>query len=702
MQDSAQLAPVMESSSKHAPRSTHKAAKNIKAKDSEFMDGVYNSAAGTMPSEYKAWSPDGATGSAAADVTKPAAELDVSSSGSPTKRMMAMFGGSDAEEQLGTETAPKRSLPKPKSSAGLSMTVAKVARSKPRTSEQVSSGLATSTPVLDAPEKKVQNVDAAALSPEAPAQNVDIVAPAPEASALAAPADKKSVQLSFDSDEAIDRAFPAPDDASIPPAAPKHRRKTGHGSLVQTATNKPDTSAGAIAAAAAATALPQQYATWTPSDKAAVGPKKEGVLEQMAADFANDDDDNDNAPPKKVRSEGLTVSVKEPTTPKSNAAEASVTYDDDDLPRHHRSSLSSELQGGWRAFMKKGSAGKAKKLKLDPDVAIMESLYANDGALPSQYTAWQPPAGDAKPSSVVALMQVSSQVQEEANEVALSSTPAGRAAVLVMQQYGLALKSQTLQKLALAQDKLTAQKLRALWQRLQAVDPLAHAGAPSSAHGKQAQAEQWCLYFQSHEASAAPLRRAAARWEVASGALDEATSQRAALVEEVEARTQLKRTVEQDVQGLSAQLNASHRSWEASHLEQAAEKAISAADQGGAPEARGTLLELGAAAEGLHAARAELEDALGAALRQRSGQLEAQGRQLAVLATAARQGEAALVGRKAQASQARASLEGARKKLAGIEASCGVALGNLARRRHAGHMETRAIGMALKVLGGGE
>merc|ERR1719491_789173 len=52
------------------------------------------------------------------------------------------------------------------------------------------------------------------------------------------------------------------------------------------------------------------------------------------------------------------------------------------------------LEGGWQALMKKTPAQKVvKSPKLDPDVAIMESLYTKDGALPSQYTAWTPDDG---------------------------------------------------------------------------------------------------------------------------------------------------------------------------------------------------------------------------------------------------------------------------------------------------------------------
>lgn len=362
---------------------------------------------------------------------------------------------------------------------------------------------------------------------------------------------------------------------------------------------------------------------------------------------------------------------------------------------------------------------KSRKPKLDPDVAIMENLYANDGALPQQYTAWTPPAADAKAAPPPAVnfdldsflqvaststSKLSTRVSDLINSAAFAAqsfleeftvhTDALHisAANAVLEHYAQVLQSPSLKQLAKA--KLSPQKLAALWGRLQAVDPLTHPTLPSS-QGKQAQAEQWCLYFQRNEQSATPMHKAIAQLEDDSNAFAEATSQRAALAEEINARTQLQKTVEQDVRSLTALLTQVQWQENATGQEAAQAKTRLKAEQ----RAPSSLLDLGAATDGLREGNEELADALQAVLQQRVQVLQTQRSKLTQLQGEVKKLDKGLAAKKDRVSKSKASLDAARKRLTGIRSSCSTALSTLAKRRHMGHMEAHAIEMALKVLG---
>merc|ERR1719386_619682 len=105
------------------------------------------------------------------------------------------------------------------------------------------------------------------------------------------------------------------------------------------------------------------------------------------------------------------------------------------------------------------------------------------------------------------------------------------AAGAVLDQFAEVLHSQPLRQLSKAQ--LGPAKLADLFRQLRNVDPLTHNANNGAAatHGKQTQAEQWCLYFQQHMESSIPMQQAVARVEAASNQLAKAVSQRAAMLE---------------------------------------------------------------------------------------------------------------------------------------------------------------------------
>jgi len=423
---------------------------------------------------------------------------------------------------------------------------------------------------------------------------------------------------------------------------------------------------------------------------------------QMIADFENDDDD-DAAPKSHQRAKA--APVRSPAVPKKKEE---VVYDDDDLPKHHRRPISAELRGGWQSFLKKGGSSRAHKPKVDPDVAIMQSLYTSDGALPSQYSAWTPSSSDShmpsKPAKQAAassdsgssdgdddaffFTQISSAIHHAAKHAAEASTNSFAARDAVLQQYAEVLHSKQLQLLAHAH--LAPAKLAALWKRLQTVDPLRNATAASS-KGKQAQAEQWCTYFEQNEQTAAPVRQAIAQVEKTSSELVQMKSQSAAIAEEVDARTQLQKTVERDVQSVTSLLELARKGKDTSAME-----SVKLSSSEGADAAR----VWGMASEGVKAMHEELEDLLETTLTERKAVLNVQNAKLTQLQQAKRVSDANLAQKQAQVADARATMKAAQEKRRSIQKSCDATFDTLERQRHTAHMEAHAIEMALDVLGG--
>lgn len=490
--------------------------------------------------------------------------------------------------------------------------------------------------------------------------------------------------------------------------------------------------------------LPKQYSAYTPpSDQAASAAKHKAALAEMEAGFDDDDDAAPTPAPKRKPKRHHHRAPPAPPPPASRRAKPDadgVVYDDDDLPKHHTSAMEG-LEGGWEAFMKKPAHKKGPKM--DQDVAIMQSLYTKDGGLPSQYKAWTPddaPKAPAPvprasdggsggglttadggetmdleaaakafakdPDSAFDFMQIASAPSDPVNEL-ISRAAMGPAyqsgasfleassvsvdshrkavASTILEQYSDVLKSKPLRQLA--QAKLSPLKLQALYQQLRNVDPLAGTGV-ILAQGKQARAEQMCNYFQEHVQLASPVQQAASLVETTSDELAESVSRRAALLEEIDARTQLQKTMEQDVSSLTVLASLAKQGEDASALD-ALEKQLTGA----------AATAVGASAGELKGAHAEMKDLLDLALKKRSAALQVQSEKLAKLQGAVKDMDTDLAAKKEHASQSQSAMDMARRKLSGITASCDTTLNALAHRRHAGHMEAHAIEVALNVLG---
>jgi chromosome segregation ATPase len=260
------------------------------------------------------------------------------------------------------------------------------------------------------------------------------------------------------------------------------------------------------------------------------------------------------------------------------------------------------------------------------------------------------------------------------------------AASVVLEQYAEVLQSKPLKQLAKA--KLSPPKLQALYQQLRNVDPLA-SNAHMPAQGKQAQAEQMCKYFQEHMQAAAPVQKAVSLVEAASNELAESVSKHAALGEEIDARTQLQRTMKQDMASLTTLFGLAKQGQDASSL------VLLEQDLSG-----DAVADVRASVAGIQEAHAELQDLLDMTMQKRAAVLKAQSDRLAQLQASVKEAETDLAQKKNRAASSQAAIETARKKLKGITSTCDATLDALARRRHAGHMEAHAIEIALKVLGG--
>lgn len=392
-----------------------------------------------------------------------------------------------------------------------------------------------------------------------------------------------------------------------------------------------------------------------------------------------------------------------------------------------------DLQGGWESFVRKKTASAPKvATKVDPDVAIMQSLYTSDGGLPQQYAAWTPPSADAPAPSPppaaagaaaggsvdltkaaadfekdddddsggAAFVQVGMMIRHAAAAAKAAGTAAdtglsssrAEAANAVLEQYAEVLDSQPLHRLAAAH--LGADKIVALSRSLEAVDPM-KSSPKDAVHGENADQEKYCLNFLQNAEAVVSLPQAIALVEKSTDELSESTAKRAALAEEVAARTQLQKTMEQDVQSLSAMLAVVRKAQDMSKVE-SAESDLAAHAVQGAGKALG---EFGEAAGELQAAHSELEDSLQSALEERQAVLAWQQGKLSELQKTTQDADKELDEKKEQVATSQSSMEAAKKKLAATETSCSTTLDALEHRRHASHMEARAIEAVRQVLG---
>lgn len=355
-----------------------------------------------------------------------------------------------------------------------------------------------------------------------------------------------------------------------------------------------------------------------------------------------------------------------------------------------------------------------KKAKQDTDAAIMESLYTADGSLPTQYTAWTPGSSPAPSATRAAVQDAAKQFSDELNGFAQVSmhrlildaashkehhkgTPALIqestsnsdsktlwVANAVLEHFGEELQSQALRQLAKA--RLNLPKLMALDRKLHAVDPLMH---PSTTpKGKQGDALRWCKYFESNEPSTPALHSTRVRAEKAADDLEEAAARRTVLLEEIAARTQLEKTVAQDMQGLSSLLQAVKQS----HDDTLVQRQL--ADQGTTDEAAAEVVN------GVSAARTQLEDVVGSALQARSEVQAVERKRISKLNAEVAAATEVWSQRKAAATQAQAAVKAAEQSLAKVAAKCDFTAAQFSQRQHQGHMEIRAITAAIRLLGG--
>lgn len=399
-----------------------------------------------------------------------------------------------------------------------------------------------------------------------------------------------------------------------------------------------------------------------------------------------------------------------------------------------------------------------KHVHKDTDADLMEHLYDNDGALPSSYTAWKPSDDDNKPASPattafanaaadfdsddsffqvdaeqgstkdssqdpvsrlislaakrrqnflkhsgflgpLSMLEESSssqRVQEVSSSAAGVTEETINAAQLVLDMYSAVLDSPPLHQLSLS--RLSVSELTDLWHKLQSVDPMTHPNiiAPT---GQQAQAERWCQYFEENQQATAPEHAAKVQWEKAESEIADAAAKRAAILEELDARTQLQRTVSQDVRDLSALAKGVHREYGAmiAQLQAWVQKAGA---QGYAMTADGLALRdaVAAAREALSTSETEMGDLIRAAISKRSAVGAHQQAWLGKVQVDAQQSDKHWLQSTSQGSQWRSALDAAKKNLGSIEGTCDKALEDMERRRHAGRREMRAIRIALLVL----
>jgi hypothetical protein len=489
-----------------------------------------------------------------------------------------------------------------------------------------------------------------------------------------------------------------------------------------------------------------KYAAFTPPAKSSADLRKKALAE-MGGDLEDDDDDDTSKPvvhTKHNHAARAPAPPPPPPPPRAQPASDGVVYDDDDLPKHHVEVR--RLEGGWEALVKKDAHASTGSPKLDPDVALMQSLYGKDGALPSQYTAWAPDDAPKKPAPPPALVQAADSKDEtddsqgetmdlEATAKAFAKNPEAAfdflqvashsddvlgdlisraaaeappvsfrgstilleasaakidssriaAASTVLAQYGEVLQSRPLKQLS--KSKLSPPKLKALFQQLSNVDPLS-SKSPVQAAGKQAQAEKMCNYLEAHMQAAAPVQKVVAQLQTADRELTTAVASQAAAQEEVAARTQLQKTVAQDVSSLTGLKGSLKHGGESLPLK-LMEKGLTTA----------TAAAVGESFANIEDDHAELEDLLDAVLQRRTAVLKSQGQKLLQLQEVTKKIDAEVTNKSMNTAASQAEMEAISKKLTSLTSSCGMTLGALARRRHSGHMEAHAIEVALKFLG---
>jgi len=389
------------------------------------------------------------------------------------------------------------------------------------------------------------------------------------------------------------------------------------------------------------------------------------------------------------------------------------------------------LEGGWKAFMKKG---KHKHHKYGDETDLMQNL--DTAGPPSTYAAWKPggtvqaakaAASDeyaaamkdfdsflqtgmemGMESSVARMLLAAAKKQptkkNSINLLEKSSSAASEAgeseermsvASLVLDAYSDILASPPLHQLSLS--RLDTPQLKNLWDKLQAVDPMTH---PKAAAGQKAQAEQWCQYFEKNQQSAGQVLKDTQKWEQAESETAAAASLRTAVMEEKQVREQLLGTLAQDRQTLTSLLKGEQHAFHEAAAE--IQGWIQRADTElfSATGAEGLALHEAAvdALNVLANAQTEMTDVLELTINKR-GTVEAnQKALLAQVASEMQKTQTEWQKKRQHEEKAKKALDMAAKKFANVQKTCDKVITSMEQRRHGGHREMSAIRTALLVL----
>lgn len=692
-----------------APKKSAKAPKS--AVSAEVISAVAEAAPGNLPASYTAWSPDGPL------VDKEKVVVKAPPSLADMKSLLA--GDGDVLQKLGQE-APASTT----QSAAAPPVMPPPPATKKAQQPEVDAGKADSPATEAPPTKPVADAAPVAADPAPAVPAAADPAPAaplaPAAPVAANPAPPAEVALVTPAAPAADDPPPAPKPhahrdpwasmlsaaSSDPPPAPKRAHRDPWASMLQSADEpvQPKAKPAPKKVALVAGNVPQQYDAWSPNDNSAAAAQKKADIAALMGDFGDDDDAPAQLAPARhapahaaparraLRRVQQAPAVAAPPRPASHAKPtppAPIVYDDDDLPKHHKN-IFAGLEGGWQDIMKKQ---KLRKPKQPAQSTSLMSLWS----LPSQYTAWSPdsspapaaaqpvalPGADQFSADLAGFVQVS--MHAAASATTLDSTSL-LVATTMLQEFADVFQSKALHQLAKAQ--LDMPKLMALYQKLQAVDPSRHPG--TMLKGKQGEALRWCTFFESNEQSATPLHATKSQAEKAADDLAEAATRRAAILEEVAARTQLEKTVAQDMRGLSSLLEIVRVPQDASLVQrQLVDQGFSGADE--------ATIEV---TMGVGAAGAEIEDVVQAAMKKRKEVQAAAQKRLAKLKAEAGTASTLWSQRNTSAARAKAAVESVEHQLNKVGAKCDGVAAQFAGRRHQSKMEIQAVVMAIRLLGG--
>lgn len=464
---------------------------------------------------------------------------------------------------------------------------------------------------------------------------------------------------------------------------------------------------------------------------------KSGVVQQGATPLQKALPESQTQSEDKDDDDALTAWSGVQKTSGANSKPAEVVYDDDDLPQHHPRPMAADLRGGWKSFLHKHGTGNVKPPKLDADVALMESLYAGGGALPSQYSAWKP-HGEAKTAAVADSKDTNDKDDESPGGISDSKKPDSdssddgnsNAGPIDFAQAAKELEDDSTDDASI-HEKAAPPSFAQLASRTErarrgdaatAVVEGSVAAAASALLGSFADALHSPTLTRLSQARPSPgsLKELSARLRAAdplvakrSNANEGATDLEASGDDKSTERWCVylqhnAASAEPLKLALEAVENASDALAEADAKRNALVEEVAARTQLGRAVAQDVSSlsrvlsseKAEASSEEDSEARAEIADVLEAARAQRTGVAKARRASLEHAQQAAAAAEKERSSREAILTSAKTRLEAARIQLVGLQKSCGQALVDVDRRHHAAHLEARAVELAAEVLSG--